>query len=241
MLDTVIGLVCEGVTDYIIFEKLVGDIARKAGMPVSFRRFHPAQDATSGQVESGGWLTVFQWCVRNTPERRRPLFSVGSLFQTAAAPCDLILVHLDTDICERLAQSQLEVLQHVFPAEYDLTSPIGRGSFIKAVIAHWLQLRLLDEEFRAKHIPAPAVECSEAWLIASRADITSPEDDRTIMEKFITIVCETLKQKTPELPSSFTKNPHRYRRFIQRSETDALLVRQKCHHFNELCSIIFGT
>lgn len=236
-----IGLICEGVTDYVIFEKLVGDIARKAGTPVSFKRFHPAQDATSGRVESGGWLTVFQWCIRNTPERRRSIFNVGSLFQAAVAPCDMLLIHLDTDICERLAGSELEVLQHVPPNDYDLTSAIGRGNFIRAVIAHWLQLHTVDEAFRAKHIPAPAVECSEAWLIASRVDVVSPENDRTIMERFIKIVCDTLRQREPETTSSFKKTSNRYGRFIQRSEPDAILVRQKCHHFNDLCTVIFGS
>lgn len=206
----VVGLVCEGATDFTIFEHLLKGVAEEIGFSIAFRRFHPTHDATSGRIEAGGWTTVFRWCTRHGPDIRHLIFERGSLFQTDEEPCDYLLVHLDTDICEKIVASGLEVTQHVLSASFDLATSTGRADYVKEIIRFWLRFDETPEPIRSKHIPAPAVECSETWIMAAKPNAGALEDDREIMEKFVASVCRTLNQRPPLHIDAFTKNPRRY-------------------------------
>jgi hypothetical protein len=151
-----IGVVCEGSHDFIVIRELLARLFADGGIAnVLVDPLQPAIDATSKQVDGGGWAAVTGWCKRNCGEAWRVFFD-EPLFANSPR-YDLIVVHLDGDV--------LEVSNKFSPAQ---RRAVG-GSTVRrvGVVSDWIT-GLLSLPLGCKQTLVTAVPTlhMESWLLA---------------------------------------------------------------------------
>ncbi len=225
-----IGVVAEGVTDQVVIEELVSAAVEHAD--IALIKVQPTVDRTSmpGDQE-GGWRQVYKWCLGYPPDLRRQMIFGGGLFATSEPDFQLLLVHLDADLCddiEFIRQSPIDA------TNFDLKTSIGRGGFIKETLKGWLwqdQTELLNDLNWT--VLAPAVEKTETWLVAAFEVADNPEE-------MINVDCELLKiyQKISgnrqRNQKAVRKKPEIYRKIAQVAKDNISSVTNNCPHFAEI-------
>lgn len=156
-----IGVVCEGVTDFLAIKYYVGAELNKRGIPTEFVALQPAPDNTSG----GGWANVFTWLQDNQPKVREKFFGRGLFAHSSTfSRMDSIIIHLDTDILPE--PSFVNFLRTRSFELGPLNTLDEKSAEIARSIVHFSLLDQCDEGFAKKHIAAPIAESSEAWCVA---------------------------------------------------------------------------
>lgn len=225
-----VGLVTEGPTDQIVIRTLLAkyfdDLPPNQG--IVFVDLQPTRDLTSGSIE-GGWELVYAWCLRNPPEIRHSQYFESGLFDDGmdTGLCDLIVVHLDSDICSKVAK---KVKSRSDPGSN--ASAQERGEFVEAVIRDWLWPN--GEHSDDRHIPAPAVESIETWLLAGLGTHDAPEE---IQDPGLTLVYvdHTVRGKVPpDKAKRIKKTPRRYQLMSERAALNVNSVVDKCRWFKTL-------
>lgn len=217
------GLVCEGISDFAVLEHLLND---RFGT-VEFSRLQPHGDAT-GRPSEGGWRQVLQWCLRNGAKERRALFESEPIFATShRAQIDLLLVHLDADVCEHLKASDLENIRHL--AAMPISNADERATYIKACLAVWLGFANEDDDRCVLVVP---VEATEAWLIAG--EYPEVEACRDLMGAACKIIYEALGLSPPVDGRSIKKKPEIYRRYIKERKPKAADAFAFCRAFADV-------
>lgn len=226
-----IGLVAEGITDQVVLENLVGAYFRTARPDVTlqFKNLQPSPDGTSGDKE-GGWELVYKWCLNNTPEIRRSQFFGGGLFadDMDALECDLILVHLDADICGVIGdKSHLPPLADAATAE-------DKGVYLSNTIHLWLWPSGEAEDDR--HYTAPAVESVETWLVAALSEDASPESNQTVLRRLVEIDFGLKGKECPPEAKKINKSKNNYIRVARKAAENVATLPARCPHFGYLAS-----
>lgn len=167
-----IGVVCEGMTDYIAISHYVGSALRKREIESQFVALQPTPDNTS----AGGWANVLTW-LQNHPPKQRSVFFEKGLFanSTRASNLDFIILQLDTDILRE--NSAINFLkQHKIEFKEGKTLA-DKAHHIDTVLRHFSNFDLLNVDQKIRHITAPVSESSEAWCIAADPDFEgNPEE-----------------------------------------------------------------
>lgn len=93
-------VVCEGSSDFAILEKAVEAIAERNKIKIRLILQEPQLDATSNKYEKFGYEGVRSWCLHKQSKKRlgQDLIKVMMAF----AQADMLIIHLDGDIAERI-------------------------------------------------------------------------------------------------------------------------------------------
>lgn len=160
-----IGIVCEGVTDFLAIKYYLSNEMKTKGINTNFILLQPLPNNTN----PGGWSHALTWLANNPPTARRKLFQKG-LFANSSifSELDAIAVHLDTDVLNE--PSFINFLNtrniHLQPCK-----TIQQKSLeLSRIIDIFLKKNLIDKELKEKHISIPIAESSEAWCIAAEGN-----------------------------------------------------------------------
>ncbi|MBF0163112.1 MAG: hypothetical protein HQM01_01195 [Magnetococcales bacterium] len=223
-------VVAEGVTDQTVLECLL-PAALAPDRRITLHPVQPTGDriALSGEAE-GGWRQVLQWCRRKSPEIRRNARLGKSLFATSpATPFDILLVHLDADLCEN---EEFQKTTTVNAHDFDLSTPNGRGKYVETVLTLWLWPDGKPGGDEVWTRTALAVEATETWLIAGLMHTTDPERDRTPFAALQAWAAEIENRPLTK------KKADRYRRLAERAAGNISGILEKCPHFADLVARI---
>ena len=152
-----VGVVCEGLNDFLALREIVSVFATRAGKTLN--RFDPIQpkvDATSRQVNGGGWRRVQAWLKENSGESVKDILA-PRLF-SASPNYDILIIHLDGDVY---------YLDDKISAA-DRARCFGRPKEISKLIEHRIHM-ILDppDDLDDQILYAVPVMHMESWLLAA--------------------------------------------------------------------------
>jgi hypothetical protein len=236
MTELRIGVVAEGPTDQIVLRHLLTAYCRNVRPDITpvFKDLQPNPDGTSSGSPEGGWSQVYRWCLNNPPPAREALFIGRDLFGSGLdnQKHDLILVHMDSDICEMIGASS-----SIRPVPDATSSPERRGTFIRKTLLEWLWPD--DTTPDERHVPAPAVEVIEAWLVAALSEDEQPETSKDIPRRLIEVDYRSRGKVAPVAAKGFRKRSLRYEDISTRSAANVARVVATCPHFRSLAETLF--
>lgn len=231
-----IGLVTEGPTDQLVIGELLSTFLREEGSlgrNLEFINLQPTQDRTSttGSV-GGGWEAVYKWCLSNPPSERCSAYLNAGLFDDGMddLTCDALLIHMDSDVCDKLSPRHLNNSSTPVPNKNAL--PVVRGYFIRQVIENWLWPKGHTHTMDKRHVVAPAVEAIETWLVAGLSDDPDPESNHDIQKRLAELDHEVVRKQSP--PNSM-KRPRKtkegYRKILEVAKPNVQRIYNRCSHF----------
>lgn len=230
----IIGVVAEGKTDFVVLDSFIRSWWDTLGTDenLELRPLQPYLDATSGEWGDGGWTFVKAWCEDNPPEVR-----ANQIFQPLFAhetPCDVLLVHLDGDVIDHFIRATPDVL----PLS-ETPDKLERAEKVVEVLNKWLwenEDQTTDEYYHFRHINAPAVQATEAWLISGLDhSIGDPEEVDTEVELLrIKPSLKYMKKGKPRV----RKSERKWRTMSNNVSEHLPHIRTRCPSLNRLfCSI----
>jgi hypothetical protein len=232
MKDIKVGIVTEGGSDCVVLETLLLAYFKKApvdNFSLSFKNLQPYVDNTSKSGYSeGGWEQVYKWCIGNPPQERISTLFGGPLFADDMDDfqCSALLVHMDADICEKIGDKS-----NVVPVPDKTQSAQIRGKFISETLAYWLWPDAPNEDHR--HILVPAVESTEAWLVAGLSDDTEdPEGDHDIQRHLAELDYSVVKGRpVPKNIKKPNKQAENFRKISEVAAGNVMRIIERCPHF----------
>ncbi len=227
-----VGLVTEGLTDQIVMKTFLHKhfSLSAPNVTLTFVNLQPSVDATSGSPE-GGWQMVYKWCLNNPPRPRIGQFFSSELFADDLTDkvCDVIVIHMDADICDQIGDKSGS---RSVPTSS--SSPEERGNFIEEVLNEWLWPEMADKDDR--HIPAPAVEAIEAWLVAGLENEASAESLDQIDLHLARSDYRRRNVVPPPTIKKLRKSAHRYQAIADAACLNLGNVSSNCSWFVKLVS-----
>lgn len=164
-----IGVVCEGSHDFCFIEEVVDQLLIDRGFTNNtFSALQPRLDATSMQIDGGGYEAVYQWLLSNRQAGLRKFLS-GSLFASSTV-YDAIVVHLDGDVADLSSSFKLSAFW-----QSSLTVP----ERISSVRSWALSAAAAEPAYATSIIAAIPTLQMEAWIIAALRPGTSQIESRS--------------------------------------------------------------
>ena len=126
-----------------------------------------------------------------------------------------------------------------FLDQYQVTNspcPIQRGNEIRMIIENAGDFNQLSQDESKRHIPAPAVESTEAWCVAVYGRFPGdPEQLKgpDLCEEFMRAL-HLSEDRALQPFRQIDKNPDRRRRYCERHADGFRRVETQCHHYREL-------
>jgi hypothetical protein len=233
MKSITLGIVAEGPSDLLVLEHLLRKVyPNTTESTLALRNLQPYVDNTSRSgFSEGGWQLVYKWCVANPPEIREDSLFGTPLFadDMDAFQCDALLLHMDSDICAEIGDKT-----SVSPVPGINDEPKVHGEFIEATLAEWLWPDGPKQDNR--YILAPAVQSTEAWLVAGLSDSdVNPEADENIQRRLAELDYQVIR-KTP-LPAKIKgvkKSVKNYERIVAVAKENIDRIKERCPHFFEM-------
>lgn len=235
-----IGVVCEGVTDFIAIREFVGNFLEANGVEAVFSQIQPSPDNT----DDGGWTRVFFWLTENAPQSRISRYLSGGIFgaDLDEKSCDVLLIHMDTDILDDVCFQG-----HMRNQGIGFTTPASaaeRVEEVKRLLAVFSRLNELNDVDVKRHVFFPAAEATESWCVASFERLTyDPESLRgqDLWGAFGS--CLLRSEGVTVLPAQFgspDKQPHRRDRFCKKHRRSTFLSPQ-ANNFSSCASNLLGS
>lgn len=225
-----IGLITEGITDQIVLRKLLEKHLQEISVDRTFEfiDLQPSADRTSGSAE-GGWEMVYRWCIRNPPGVRKDLFLSSALFadDLDQTRCDLIIVQMDADVCDKVADKTL-----VKPVPTEGASHLDLGNFTESVVNAWLWPAPLEPE--SDHIVAPTVRAIETWLVAGLGEHIDPENLADPSRALVEIDFMSRGLVVPQNARSVRKSRKRYELLASKASLSISKISARCWWFTRL-------
>lgn len=227
-----VGVVCEGPTDFLAIEAFFGHALEAENVDAQFVPIQPEMDNTSPE---GGWGNVLLWLRNNPPTSRVAKFFGGGLFagNLGYEALDCLLVQLDTDVLENGS------FRSFVRSEYGHTVTSSQAPSARAVeIINILRLAWREDEMTAadvnRHVPAPAVEATEAWCLAAfsaQSQNFEVVSGQALIDGFMSAL-ETTEGRQPNPPyAEANKNTRRRKRFCDSHRASSARVIAGCDHF----------
>ncbi len=231
-----IGIVAEGGSDSIVIQGLLRSYIKKSGAfpdcELKFLNLQPYIDNTSrSRFSEGGWMQVFKWCISNPPQERRVAYLGDGLFSDGmdAFNCSALVIHMDADICDKIGDKTT-----VTPVPQKTHVPATRGRFIADVLNEWLWPP--GEVSDQKHLISPAVESTEAWLVAGLSEEDNlPESDHDIQKRLAEL--DHIVIRNSPVPKDLKKPKKSFVNYMKitnfaSDNIDRILL--KCPHFKAM-------
>ncbi|MHC9419480.1 hypothetical protein ACYZX9_12890 [Sphingomonas citri] len=152
-----IGVVCEGSHDYCFLIEVLDQILIEAGYTNNkFHALQPRVDATSMQLDGGGYESVRQWLIANSAISLRNFFA-PVLFSSSTS-FDAIVVQMDGDVADICTKFGASVYAGPFQ---NVADRVG-------AIRSWiLSLAKVEPRFAGSVIAAVPTLKMEAWVIGA--------------------------------------------------------------------------
>lgn len=226
-----IGVICEGPTDFPAIEHFFGHALRAEGIQASFKSLHPRVDRTRPE---GGWGNVLLWLANHGPDERIQRFFNGGLFDSPASDvCDVLLIQLDTDVVME-GSFQSYVLSTFGHTIEPTSEPRGRAAQLALILRHALRWGEMSATDAARHVICPAVDATESWCVAAfdrrcrDAEVLQGADLTSAFMKAL----ERFEGKTPEESyANCSKDPKRRERYCAEHGRFWGRVVRSCPHF----------
>jgi hypothetical protein len=227
-----VGVVCEGPTDFLAIEAFFSHALEAVGVGSEFLPIQPTRDNT---LPKGGWGNVLHWLRDNPPRSRVLRFFGGGLFagELGFPALDCLLVQLDTDHLEN------DSFRTFVGREYDHAvaaagTPSARANEITSILRLALREHEMTQIDVGRHVPAPAVESTEAWCLAAFSAQTQDFEvlsGQPLIDGFMSAL-ETTEGRQPNPPyAKVDKNTKRRKRFCDRHRERSARVAQSCSQF----------
>jgi hypothetical protein len=220
-----IGIVCEGLTDFVAIKTFVKRSLGKRGCDVEIIGLQPMPDETRA---GAGWGEVFRWLEKYPPKLRMTQFLGGGLFGGGLSgnTCDLILIQLDSDIIgEEGFNKKIERSGHEVKLPDE---PSERASYLKSIIEHFANFSDMTPEERRKHFPFPAIESTETWCIAAHSEcVDNPERYKVedLKHHFGCLVADVFGQQRQEVYANINKKLPTRQKVCDHLDSDDCLTR----------------
>lgn len=221
-----IGVICEGVTDFIAIREFMEGALSKMGLKTTYIQLQPTPDNT----DDGGWTRVFFWLEDNPVEARVTRFFGGGLFDMGLdnSRCDALIVQMDTDVLEDHGFSGFMNGKNI---SYDAPDQASvRAEEIRRLLGIFAGSDSMTISDLQKHIFLPAVESSEAWCIAAFERLDFDPETLKGQELWDAFGSALLRSEGNfNLPAQFgspDKRPERREKFCIRHRSSAFLELQ---------------
>lgn len=215
-------LVCEGETDFYIFQALSGHFSTDE-VRLTIKSLSPQLDATSGTYPQHGFGAVLNWCSAN-----KSILQMLIDFEGARA----LLIQMDTDIAKQINHSC-----------------ITQGRSARECCEERLnqEMGVMEEPPRCHYILP--TQSTETWILASHADSQCDEQFnevgdfeliQNIEQRLIALGYPSKKGKN-SLSSSRKLNKQPASRYIEYGKTLAAnltVARQRCAELERLCGLL---
>lgn len=222
-----IGVIAEGITDHIVYEKFISEFFKDKDFELHFIKEQPG-DATSSTI-GGGWTEVKKWCLRNSPTFRNTLLTQG-LFKGASTR-DILLFHIDSDIAQKIMANAQET-------GHDLSSPLKRGAYVNRKLIEWLWPDQNNPDMD-KHVIAPAVDSTETWMVCAIDNNLNIEAISNQDKELETILANLIRDNNIHNlqagARSLPKKPSRYNDVCDKIKKDVSTVYANCSYFKKTC------
>lgn len=152
-----VGIVCEGSHDYFFLVPIIDKILADRGIVgTTFSALQPTIDATSKQIDGGGYQAVYQWVLSNNGDGLRKYFE-RTLFATSTL-YDLMIIHLDGDVADISSEFENSRFYKPFSSIDDRVT----------AIADWIRdASAAASPFLERLILAVPTLQTEAWIVAA--------------------------------------------------------------------------
>ncbi len=152
-------VVCEGSSDHSVIEGIVKEVGRSKGKNFQSILLAPELDATSDRYEKFGYEGVKNWCQYNNCQYSQfGRNKIASLLAWHSA--DLIFIHLDADIADRLELNRLFFSNGIK----------NRKEWCCKVLDSWFGD--LKNHIKCFYV-VPTMQI-ESWLLATFDNVTNP-------------------------------------------------------------------
>lgn len=205
------------------------------GIIPAFISIQPENDGTKPPI--GNWHAVLNWLRKNPPKSRIENYLSGGLFDDglSAKRCDVMVFQIDSDILsERGFQNWTRnTLGHDVT---DSTDPTQRGNEVRSIIEIAGNFEELSDDESKRHIPAPAVESTEAWCVAVYGNFSGdPERLKglDLCREFMTALHRSENRDIQPF-TQIDKSPRRRGRFCERHADEFRRLESQCRHYREL-------
>jgi hypothetical protein len=215
-----IGIVCEGPTDAIVIKVACERYLSEHGWQADVFPIQPLRDRTLG--EQGGWTMVRSWLLSNDHESRcKRHFGLG-LFANGldALRCDIIFVHLDSDIVSDVAFNE--------GAPPAVRSATTDREYVVNKLADWIGREHFTAADQYRYISGVAVQSIETWCLAlfdaaaeNIEELTGDELGRA----FNTALLASESVQNVDVTGIPNKDRRRRARFVEKHSTMAGLHR----------------
>lgn len=230
-----IGVVCEGQTDEPAITSFLTTSLTARGIIPEFIPIQPGNDGT--KPRDGNWYSVLNWLRKNPRQSRIENYLSGGLFDDglSAKRCDVLVFQIDSDILsERGFQNWTR--NTLGYGVTDSSDPIQRGNEIRSIIGIAGNFEELSDDESKRHIPAPAVESTEAWCVAVYGSFSGdPERLKglALCREFMTALHGSENRDLQPF-TKINKSPDRRRIFCERHADGFRRLESKCRHYREL-------
>jgi hypothetical protein len=217
-----IGIVCEGSTDTVIIKTACERYLQELGWQAEVFSIQPLRDNTRG--ERGGWTMVRDWLASNPHDVRcRRHFGIG-LFANGldAFQCDIIFVHLDSDV----------IWDPVFNSGRapKTRTPSADRRLVEEVLEGWVGFSTLSDADRIRYVLGVAVQSTETWCIAmfeaTTVDLERLEG-RALAEEFNRVLLASESSSHNPTTAKPKKDTIRRARYVEKHATKAGLRRAR--------------
>lgn len=233
----IIGVVCEGQTDYHAIRHFIPAALAAQGVATKIIPLQPDMGRT---MPDAGWPHLEAWLRNNPPRQRVDEFLGGGPFDfgMSAKTCDVILIQMDSDILDEASFRTFMEREYLFivPNDHD---PEDRGARVTEILELWSRIGELTQVDKNRHVFAPAVESSEAWCAAAY-HTNLPDIERlrgpALAQAFMSALEES-EGRTVGIYANVDKNVERRERFCKEYEAaGAGPVMRGCQHFERTVS-----
>jgi hypothetical protein len=215
-----IGIVCEGPTDTVVIKVACERYLAELGWQANVFPIQPLRDSTLG--EQGGWTMVRTWLLSNNHESRcLRHFGLG-LFANGldALQCDIIFIHLDSDIIKDAAFNE--------GAPPVMRSPVTDREYVVRKLADWIGRDNFTDADQHRYVSGVAVQSIETWCLAlfkvNAGSIESIDGDQLGKAFNLALLASEGIQKA-DVASVPNKDRNRRARFVDTQSTKAGLQR----------------
>ncbi|MGB7758011.1 MAG: hypothetical protein WBL23_18320 [Salinisphaera sp.] len=227
-----IGVVCEGVTDFIVIREFLGAALTKRNIAASIFSIQPPPDRTKG----GGCTEVLNWLIRMPPKRRRDTFLRGGLFQSndPKGDLDFLIIQMDSDVLSDDHFIRFVGKHGVVVSQ--CTSVADKSAETTRIIEAFSDLNILTQVDIDKHVFAAAVDAIESWCVAAYENRTHDPEALTgqdLYDAFGSVLARSLGREPADSYDSMNKKPKTRQRFCELRKNSNHLERQ-CTQFVKL-------
>ncbi|WP_422021210.1 hypothetical protein [Pyruvatibacter mobilis] len=208
------------------------------GIDIDFVAVQPPGDKTNGD---GGWGNVLLWIKKNPLRTREKRYFGSGLFGGGLSEeqFDALLFHLDADVLGEesfVNYVKSELGYSVLQPSPD--QPSEKAAEIRRVLGVACEFDSMTTTDQNKHVPAPAVETTETWCIASVEKKAGLYEELTGVEltnKFMQVLEKSEGRGGAGEYSKINKSVRRRKRFCDNQMSSAYRIASHCPQFSAIC------